>query len=208
MLTLVIGNKNLSSWSLRPWLLLKHLALEFREIKLVLDTPTFAHEIAAYSPAGRVPVLVDGDARIWDSLAIVEYLNELTQGRGWPTNAQHRAHARSVSAEMHAGFAAMRQAWPMNTVGRLNVPAAPEVERDVRRIEAIWMDCRQRYGAEGPWLFGRQFSIADAMYAPVALRFNTYGPTLSAPARAYLQHLLADPHMRQWIQDAEAEVGA
>lgn len=207
MLSLVIGNKNLSSWSLRPWLALKHLGIEFRELKLTLDTPTFANEIAVYSPAGRVPVLLDGDLHVWDSLAICEYVNELAEGRGWPEEATKRAHARAVSAEMHSGFPALREAWPMNAAGRnIAVPRSTAVDRDVKRIEEIWTDCRSRYGSGGPWLFG-QFSIADAMYGPVALRFNTYNPTLSSTAaRSYLQHVLADPHVQQWIRDAEDEV--
>jgi glutathione S-transferase len=208
MLALVIGNKNLSSWSLRPWLLLKHLGIGFREIKLILDTPTFAAQIAAYSPAGRVPVLVDGDRHIWDSLAICEYANERAQGRGWPADAAARAHARSISAEMHSGFSALRESWPMNTVGRsMRTPASAAVARDVERIERIWTDCRARYGSEGPWLCGR-FSIADAMYAPVALRFNTYDAALAEPAaREYLRHVLDDRHVQQWMKDAEEEVG-
>ena len=209
MRSLVIGNKNLSSWSLRPWLALKHLRIEFREIKLMLDTPTFASEVAAYSPAGRVPVLIDGEVRVWDSLAICEYANEQVEGRGWPADAGARAHARSLSAEMHSGFSALRETWPMNVVGRnIDVPATAAAERDVRRIEQIWTDCRSRYAADGPWLFG-QFSITDAMYAPVALRFNTYGRAPSAPAaRDYLQHVVRDPHMQQWMRDAEDEVRA
>lgn len=205
MLTLVIGNKNLSSWSLRPWLLLKHLNLPFNEIKLLLDTPEFRPQLDQYSPAGRVPVLIDGDLHIWDSLAIAEYLNERCDGRGWPIDPALRAHARSISAEMHSGFAALRQNWPMQAIGKgIRVPLPPAGLDDVKRIDHIWQDCQSRYGAKGPWLFG-EFSIADAMYAPVVLRFNTYGATLSTVADAYCKHVLANSHLREWIKDAQQE---
>lgn len=206
MLKLVIGNKNLSSWSLRPWLLLKHLNLPFNQITLLLDTPEFKPQLGQYSPAGRVPVLIDGDLRIWDSLAIAEYLNERCDGRGWPADPALRAHARSISAEMHSGFAALRQNWPMQATARnIRVPLPPAGLDDVTRIDQIWQDCQSRYGANGPWLFG-EFSIADAMYAPVVLRFNTYGATLSAAAAAYCKHVLNDSHLREWIQDAQQEI--
>jgi glutathione S-transferase len=203
MLQLVIGNKNLSSWSLRAWLLLRHLDLPFTEILLRLDTPEFETRIGEYSSARRVPVLIDGEASIWDSLAICEYLNEHVSGRAWPEDRAARAHARSISAEMHSGFAALRQTWSMNATAKLNVEPTPQTLQDVARIDAIWHECLQRYG--GPWLFGSRFSIADAMYAPVVLRFNTYGPTLSAPARTYLEHVLADHHLEAWIEAARGE---
>lgn len=206
MLTLIIGNKNLSSWSLRPWLLLKHLRLPFREIKLLLDTPEFKSQLSQYSPAGRVPVLIDGELPVWDSLAIAEYLNEQSGGRGWPADPAQRAHARAISAEMHSGFAALRENWPMKTTEKnLQVPLPPAGLDDVARIDHMWQDCRSRYGSKGPWLFG-EFSIADAMYAPVVLRFNSYGATLSAAAAAYHTQMLGDSHLREWIRDAEQEV--
>jgi len=207
MLTLVIGNKNLSSWSLRPWLILKHYGFEFREIKLPLDTPQFYEQIGRYSAAMRVPVLLDGAAHIWDSLAIAEYLNEKLDGRAWPADPLLRAHARSVSAEMHSGFKALRETWPMHSTGsNPHVPLPPEGRADVARVQAIWADCRTRYGMRGPWLFG-DFSIADAMYAPVVLRFRHYGATgLNAHAQAYVQQWLQDEQMRAWISDAEQEV--
>lgn len=206
MLTLIIGNHDLSSWSLRPWLLLRHLDLPFRQIKLLLDTPEFKPQLSQYSPAGRVPVLIDGDLHIWDSLAIAEYLNEQSGGRGWPADPALRAHARSISAEMHSGFAALRENWPMKATGRaIHVPLPAAGLGDVARIDQIWQDCRSRHAAKGPWLFG-EFCIADAMYAPVALRFNTYGATLSAVADAYCKHVLNDSRMREWIEAAEQEV--
>lgn len=207
MLTLVIGNKNLSSWSLRPWLVLKRCGVPFSEIKLPLDTPEFHARIVEYSWARRVPVLIDGDAHIWDSLAIVEYVNEKVGGRAWPSDPLVRAHARSISAEMHSGFLALRQTWPMHATGsNPHVPLTPEGRNDVARVQAIWDDCRAKYAALGPWLMG-EWSIADAMYAPVVLRFRHYGATgLTAHAQAYMQQWLQDEHMREWISDAEKEL--
>lgn len=206
MLTLVIGNKNLSSWSLRPWLALKHLDLPFAEIKLTLDTPQFKSAISRYSNAGRVPVLMDADLAIWDSLAIVEYLNEKSDGKGWPAETSRRAHARAVSAEMHSGFAALRECWPMKAAEHASKALTPAAAQDVARVEQIWLDCRERYAAEGPWLFGA-FSIADAMYAPVVLRFHTYGHSLASPAAAaYMQHALGDPALNEWIDEARQEL--
>lgn len=208
MLKLVIGDRNLSSWSLRPWLLLRHLGLDFEEIRLPLDTPRFHDEIVRYSPARRVPVLLDGDLRVWDSLAICEYLHEKTGGGAWPEDAAARAHARSVSAEMHSGFAALRTAWSMRAAARgLDVPPGPAAETDIARIDEIWSDCRARYALQGPWLFGR-YCTADAMYAPVALRFNTYGARLSAAAGGYFATVLQDPHLQEWVRGAESEVTA
>jgi glutathione S-transferase len=207
MLTLVIGNKDLSSWSLRPWLVLKHYGIAFRELKLPLDTPEFYAQIVKYSGARRVPILIDGEAHIWDSLAIVEYLNEKVGGRAWPADPLLRAHARSVGAEMHSGFQALRETWPMHTTGsNPHVPLSPQGRADVARVQAIWDDCRTKYAARGPWLFG-EFSIADAMYAPVVLRFRHYGATgLTAQSQAYVQQWLQDAQMREWIADAEKEV--
>ncbi|HKE94526.1 MAG TPA: glutathione S-transferase family protein [Povalibacter sp.] len=205
MLSLVIGNKQLSSWSLRPWLLLRHLDLPFREIALTLDTPEFQPAIRAYTPAGRVPVLLDGDLRIWDSLAIIEYLHEKSGGQAWPADAAHRAHARSISAEMHSGFAALRERWPMQAASRnLNVPLSAEALVNVTRIDELWQHCRTRHAAAGPWLFGT-YSAADAMYAPVVLRFNTYGAALSPLSAAYVQRTLDDRHVGEWIAAAHAE---
>jgi glutathione S-transferase len=208
MLKLVIGDKNLSSWSLRPWMLLKHLGIPFEEIKLPLDTPEFRAEIGRYSPTGRVPVLIDGTARIWDSLAICEYLNELADGKAWPSEREARAEARCISAEMHSGFQALRSTWGLRAAATgLRVPLPADAAGDVARIDAIWSECRSRYSVHGPWLFGR-YSIADAMYSPVALRFKTYGPKLLPTSRTYLRHVLADPHLQLWIRDAEQEVAA
>ncbi len=206
MLTLVIGNKNLSSWSLRPWLVLKHFGLAFEEVKLPLDTPAFHRDIVKYSPTRRVPLLIDGALKIWDSLAIAEYLNEKVQGRAWPADVTARALARAVSAEMHSGFVALRTNWPMKAIGQATVALPPEGTADVARVQQLWHEYRSQYAQRGPWLFG-EYSIADAMYAPVALRFRHYGAKFSSPiAEAYQQQLVQDSYMQEWLAEAQAEV--
>ena len=206
MLSLVIGDKQLSSWSLRPWLLLRHLNLPFHEIPLALDVPEFAGAIREYSAAGRVPVLIDGSLRVWDSLAIIEYLHEKSGGRAWPADSGERAHARSISAEMHSGFSALRQNWPMQAASRgLKVPLPAQAVADVQRVQEIWRDCRERYGANGPWLFG-EYSAADAMYAPVVLRFLSYDAPVSESSRVYMDQTLSDPHLSEWISQARDEL--
>jgi glutathione S-transferase len=203
-LRLTIGNRNYSSWSLRPWILMKHLSLEFAERVIPLDTQEFARTIGSVSPTKRVPVLIHGKIAIWDSLAICEYACELA-GRGWPKDPAARAVARAASAEMHAGFAALRTQWPMNAraTGR-RTASSPERAREIARIEELWSDCRTRFAADGPWLFG-EYSVADAMYAPVVLRFRTYGAELGAAAREYVATTLADTHMRDWLDAAQNE---
>ncbi len=204
-LTLVIGNKNYSSWSLRPWILMKHLEVPFRELLVQLYQPETRDELEKYSPSGKVPVLRKGDLCIWDSLAICEYLAEMT-GRGWPKQADARAVARSVSAEMHSGFVNLRSEWPMNARARNRHTAmTPNLEADVDRVEEIWSECRSRFGKSGgPWLFG-EYSIADAMYAPVVLRFNTYGAQLSETARWYMATVIEDPIMQSWLRASHDE---
>jgi glutathione S-transferase len=204
-LTLVIGNKNYSSWSLRPWLLLKHLQLPFTEMLIALDTPSTRDEIEKYSPSGRVPVLRHGDLTVWDSLAICEYVAEIS-GKGWPAPAPARAVARAVSAEMHSGFTNLRSLWPMNARARNRHTAmTAALEADIERVDEIWNDCRSRFGAAGPWLFG-EYSIADAMYAPVALRFNTYGAgSISPAARWYMASVLEDDALQEWLAAAKHE---
>jgi glutathione S-transferase len=202
--TLIIGNKNYSSWSLRPWMLLRHLGLPFDEVQIALSLPDTQTRIAQFSPAGRVPVLRHGELTLWESIAIGEYLCELT-GRGWPRERSARAQARVLSAEMHAGFQALRDQWPMNAraVGRRTPMTAP-LAGDIHRIDSLWSDCRQRFGAGGPWLCG-DYSLADAMYAPVALRFRSYGATLSPAAACYLDTVLNDAPLQQWLADAALE---
>jgi glutathione S-transferase len=201
---LTMGNKNYSSWSLRPWLLMKHLGLEFAERVIPLDTPEFVREVGTSSPTRRVPVLRHGALLVWDSLAICEYACELT-GRGWPATREARAIARAVCAEMHSGFSILRSQWPMNAraTGRRTAPN-PERTVDIARIEGLWAECRTRFGAGGPWLFG-EFSVADAMYAPVVLRLRTYGASVREATAAYMATLLADAHMREWLAAAAAE---
>jgi len=206
MLTLIIGNKNLSSWSLRPWLVLKHFGLPFEEVKLPLDTTAFHRDILKYSPTRQVPLLIDGELRIWDSLAIAEYLNEKVQGRAWPADVAARALARAVSAEMHSGFAALRTHWPMKAIGHETVTLPNEGLMDVARVQQLWHDCRSQYSQRGPWLFG-EYSIADAMYAPIALRFRHYSALIANPlAQAYQEQLIQDPYMQEWIAEAQVEV--
>lgn len=206
-LTLVLGDRQLSSWSLRPWILFKHLGLPFEEVWLHLDTPEFEQRIGAYSPTRRVPALLDGSLAIWDSLAICEYANELAHGIGWPEAPAERAHARAISAEMHSGFAALRTQWPMQAASTLQVELTAPGRADVARIDALWQAALGQRTAAGPWLFGR-YSIADAMYAPVVLRFNTYGADLSPPAREYVATALADPCLKEWVAGARAERAA
>jgi glutathione S-transferase len=203
---LVIGDKHLSSWSMRAWLLLRQLELKFEEIPLRLDTPGFAAAIARYSPAARVPVLIDGALHVWDSLAICEYVNEQTRGRAWPETPAARARARSLSAEMHAGFVALRSQWPFAaaSVGCTD-PLDADGRADLERIESIWSECRAQHAQHGPWLFGR-FSAADAMYAPVTLRCRTYGARLGAAAQSYVEVVTHNTHVGDWIRGAEREL--
>ena len=204
-LTLVIGNKNYSSWSLRPWILMKHLGLEFQELLIPLYQPGAREALDKHCPGGKVPVLHQGGVCIWESLAICDHVAELA-GRGWPKALEARAMARSICAEMHAGFFELRNAWPMNARARdRRVPITAKVQANVARIEAIWSECRSRFGASGgPWLFG-EYSVADAMFAPVVLRFNTYGEGFSDNTRAYMTTVIEDPPMQEWMQAGEKE---
>ena len=206
MLTLVIGNKNYSSWSMRPWLALRQAGIPFEEVRIPLYCPGSEAELAKWSPSGLVPTLHDGGIRVWDSLAICEYLHERFPDKQlWPADAEARAVARSVSAEMHAGFSALRRDMSMNIRARRpGQGRTPECLADIERILAIWTDCRARFGNGGDFLFGR-FSIADAMYAPVVLRFQTYGVVLEGAARDYAAAVRALPAMQAWVADAVAE---
>ena len=204
-LTLVIGTQNVSSWSLRPWLALKMTGAAFRIEKIALRQPDTRQQILRHSPAGHVPILKDGARLIWDSLAILEYLAERFPAAGlWPADMTARAMARSVSAEMHTGFAALRQDLPMDIRLKTVKQPNPEAAADIERITASWRDCRVRYGAGGPFLFGR-FSNADAMYAPVVTRFQSYGVPLDPVLAAYRDAVLDLPAMREWYAAAAAE---
>jgi glutathione S-transferase len=205
-LTLVIGNRNYSSWSLRPWALLTHLGLAFEEVLVPLDTPTFPSDVRRYSPSGRVPALLHGELVVYESLAILEYASELAAGRGWPADRALRAEARAAATEMHGGFATLRGACPMNIRARgRRVERTAPLAADISRIDAIWSGCRGRHASRGPWLFG-EYSAADAMYLPVAFRFQTYGTDgLGAGSLEYLATALGDPQIAPWVVAAEAE---
>ena len=198
-----MGSKNYSSWSLRPWLFLRKMGVDFREHVIHFDALDYRAQIAALSPSRRVPVLIDGGIKIRDSLAICEYAADRT-GRGLPAHPAARALARSAAAEMHSGFQALRDQCPMNVreTGR-RVPATASLLADVARIDELWAECLRDYGGDA-WLFG-EFSIADAMFAPVWFRFRTYGASLCAASQAYLLRALADPHVASWHQDASRE---
>lgn len=203
---LVIANQNYSSWSLRPWLALKQTRMPFSLAVIPLKQESTKAQILARSPSGKAPALVHDGLTVWDSLAICEYLAELAPDAGlWPADRAARATARSVSAEMHSSFTALRSNMPMNIRGDLpGWGRAPGVADDVARIEAIWTDLRQRFGGEGPYLFGG-FTIADAMYAPVVTRFKTYGVQINPTAQAYADAVLAHPFMQEWTAAALAE---
>ena len=205
-LTLIIGNKNYSSWSMRPWLLMRQAGIPFDEVRIPLRMPESAAALAKWSPSGKVPALHDGDIVVWDSLAICEHLAERFPGKDlWPDDAAARAVARSMSAEMHSGFAALREHMSMNIRARWpGRGRSAESLADVARIVAIWTDCRTRFGQGGDFLLGR-FSIADAMYAPVVLRFQTYGVALDGAAKDYAEAILALPALEDWVADAMAE---
>lgn len=207
-LTLVIGNKNLSSWSLRPWILMKHFDIPFEEVKIRLDVPGYKDQLRQHSPSGLVPCLKVSDREIWDSLAIAETLADWYPEKNlWPEDLIARAHARCLAAEMHAGFSDLRNVWPMdigNEHKRLS--CGPGVSLNLKRIHQLWTDARAEFGEHGPFLFG-EFSIADAMYAPVVSRIRTYGPVaLFDPLQDYMDAIWEHPAMVEWRDGAAAEV--
>jgi glutathione S-transferase len=205
---LVIANKNYSSWSMRPWIAMKAAGIPFEEILIPFGSPLgnteFKRQLAAYTPAGMVPVLIDGDTRIWETLAILEYLAETFPDRRlWPADAKTRAQARTLASEMHAGFAALRRECPMNIrrpVRARELSAA--AQENVARVEAMWGDCRARHG--GPFLFGK-FSAADAMYAPVVMRLYTYGIKVGRDTLGYIETMMALPAFTEWRAAALSE---
>ncbi|MDD1780332.1 glutathione S-transferase family protein [Enterovibrio sp. ZSDZ35] len=202
---LIIANKNYSTWSLRGWLALRAFDVDFDEVELPLFTEEFYAEIAKYSDAAKVPVLVDGDIAVWDSLAICEYVNDAyLSGRAWPESLANRAKARAISAEMHSGFMALRNEMPMNIRGRRKVSLSQDCLNDIARIDDIWASQMKEFGDKGGWLFG-DYSIADVMYAPVILRFITYGVTLSAEAQRYANHALQSAALQQWIEESKKD---
>lgn len=203
---LVIGNRNYSSWSLRGWLALVKSGADFEVRRFAFATDEFRLEVSRFSPTARVPVLHHAGRVVWDSLAIAEYANEVfAAGQLWPRDEAARAHARSASAEMHSGFAALRAELPMNCRARgRRVEASRAARRDISRICSLWRECRARFGAGGPWLYGA-YSIADAFYAPVASRFATYGVEPQGPEADYLATALTDPHFAAWASAARDE---
>lgn len=205
-LTLVIGNKNYSSWSLRPWLFLKYHGIAFEEIRIPLYRDDSKSKILQYSSAGKVPILLDGNLKVWDSLAILEYLAErFPQTLAWPDDPADKALARALAAEMHSGFAALRSHCGMNCRREPAAKDLPDaVHADVERIGQIWQQCRSRHAESGPWLFGR-FTVVDAMFAPVALRFHSYRLTSNEDAQAYVDTVLANPAVKEWIEASKQE---
>jgi len=203
---LVIGNKNYSSWSLRAWLVPKYFEIPFAEIVIPLYQEGSKEAILNHSPSGKVPTLIHEGRTIWESIAICEYLAEVfPEKKLWPVELEAKAAARSISAEMHAGFQSLRNNMSMNL--RASYPGrgrGPGVEEDIRRIVAIWRECRERFGKGGEFLFG-DFTIADAMYAPVVTRFKTYGVELSGVEKKYCESIFSLPAMQEWYESARKE---
>lgn len=201
---LYIGNRNYSSWSLRAWLGLRFMGLDFDVERLPLDTPEFRARIRDISAAGRVPVLEDGDCVVWDSLAICEYAAERATSGSWPRNVKARAHARCAVAEMHSGFGSLRAALPMNIRARRRVTTDVAVERDIARMLALWSEALALHGGEDGWLYGER-SIADAFFAPVVLRFVTYGVAVTDDCRPWMERVLGDADLEAWCALALTE---
>ncbi|NVJ93204.1 MAG: glutathione S-transferase family protein [Methylocystaceae bacterium] len=204
--TLIIGNKNYSSWSLRPWLVLKHLGLDFDEVVIPLLQDNFKEKILAHSHAGKVPILKADGFDLWDSLAICEFLNDqYPEGKLWPTDPKAKAVARSISCEMHSGFFNIRNDMPMNMRRVINgVTPTAACQSEIDRVVEIWTNCRAEFGQEGPYLFG-SFTIADAMFAPVVNRFATYQVPVSGQAATYMKTMQDMPSMKEWKADAIEE---
>lgn len=202
---LVIGNKNYSTWSLRPWLLLSAFEIDFEEVQESLIQEGLKQRLGKYSPTSRVPVLIDDALHIWDSFAICEYVSEkYLNNKAWPENQEMRAEARSLCAEMHSGFSAMRNEMPMNCRAERKIKISPEAMEDIQRIDAIWSEYTSKNSHLGPWLFGK-FSIADCFFAPVVLRFLTYGISLSIPAQKYSTLVLNHKCIVDWLESGKAE---
>lgn len=207
-LKLVIGNKNYSSWSMRPWLALRANGIAFEEIFVPLYTDNKADKerLLSFSASGKVPALIDGDVTVWDSLAIIEYVAErFPEARLWPDDRAERAHARAISAEMHSGFVPLRGECGMNLHRPIRaVTLSPDAQANVARIEQIWTECRKRYGEGGPFLFG-SFGAADAMFAPVVHRFRTFAIPVGPTAQAYMETMMALPAFAEWTVAGLAE---
>lgn len=205
MTRLVIGDKNFSSWSLRPWLLLKNFDIPFEEVNVALYQGNTAEKLGPLSPSLKVPALQHRDTTVWDSISICEYISEaLLDGKGWPSSPRKRATARSICAEVHAEFPNLKRDWPMNCHASVKLSVTDAIADEIARIDAIWSCCRRKHGVGGEYLFGR-FSIADCMYAPMAISFNAYGAVLSAGARQYADTILANPWVQEWVRQGKAE---
>ncbi len=204
-LRLVIGNKNYSSWSLSPWLLLKMFNVDFEEITIALHQSDTAEKLGPYSPSLKVPVLLHRDITVWDSLAICEYISaELLGDVGWPTNKRKRASARSVSTEIHADFPALKHEWPLNCKSTIRRTASDQVLQEIARIDSIWRCCRHKFGETGDYLYGR-FSIADCMFAPYVIILHTNQATLCEDSQRYCDTLMDNPFIQSWIAQGRAE---
>ncbi|OOZ37841.1 glutathione S-transferase [Solemya velesiana gill symbiont] len=205
-LTLIIGNKNHSSWSLRPWIFMRHHEIPFHEKRVALFTETTDIELEQFNSDFKVLALKDGDLLVWDSLAILEYVSEqYLDNRGWPSDPGARAMARSISAEMHSSFLNVRSEFPMNCRKTFdNVRPSLEAEHEIERIKSLWRESREKYGEGGEWLFG-SYSIADAMYAPIALRFIGYNILLEGVEKAYVESVLKQSGITEWIEAGRAE---
>ena len=202
---LAIGNKNYSSWSLRAWLCLRQLGVAFEEVLVSLNAEGLQERLGQFSPTHRVPVLIDGDLTVWDSLAICEYVSEhYADGKGWPRDPRLRAHARAIACEMHSGFSGVRSQLPMNCRATRKVELTANTQNEIARIDSMWSSLCSVHANSGPWLFG-PFSIADCMYAPVVFRFKTYRVTVSPESTAYMNTMLANPHIQQWLAAARQE---
>lgn len=205
-LTLILGNKNYSSWSLRPWVLLKHYNIPFEEKRIALFTDNTNSELEQYNSDYKVPILNDDELIIWDSLSILEYISEkYLNSNGWPQDVKARAFARSISAEMHSSFINLRNELPMNCRKQFkDIKLSTDAEKEVERIKLLWRTCRHEYGADGQWLFG-EYSVADAMYAPIALRFYGYNIPLQGLEADYVENVLNQPCIIEWIEAGKKE---
>ena len=205
-LTLIIGNKNYSSWSLRPWIFMKHFNIKFTEKQVALFTDTTNDELSEYYSDFKVPVLKDGELIVWDSLSIMEYVSEkYLQSKGWPKDEKNRSTARSISAEMHSSFMNLRNELPMNCRKSFNdIKLSNDAEQEIDRVKALWRYCRRELGSTGEWLFG-EYSIADAMYAPIALRLHGYNIPLDGIEADYVDSVLNQPNIISWINSGKLE---
>lgn len=202
---LVIGNKNYSSWSMRPWILLTHFGVEFEEIPIPLFTEGYQERLRQYSPSLKVPVLIDDGLTVWESLSICEYVNEkYLDGAAWPADTEERSRCRSYCCEMHAGFSEIRTHLPMNCRSRKRIEFGAAIKTECARIDAMWRLALRENRANGPFLFG-EFSIADCFFAPVVSRFQTYGVEVSAISRTYMKTVLGTREVQRWIAEATAE---